>query len=269
MWNAWSRTVSEAPPRRRSSSSEGNGTLGVARRSAVARARVARRRHSEDDRQRHRVHRLHVRLRYGCLGVHRGHRPAAHDRRVAEPGDGGRGDGPRHRVDRDHERPRRRGGRDPDPRTSDHRRGDVRRDRPPPPARQGLLDRRRLGGLRAELRVRRDARGRARRRRRPVRARPTGRRRGRARARDRAASRVRGPLHRARPRSARRDADASGSRARHPPRPEGGGSRSRTPLRHHGRAARRRDRRCLARRRRGNDQVRAREWYEAARAFFG
>ena len=69
---------------------------------------------------------LHVRLRHGGLDRDGGDRPAAHDGRVAQPRDGGRGDGTPHRLDRGHERDRRRRGRDPDPRAADHGRGRVR-----------------------------------------------------------------------------------------------------------------------------------------------
>ena len=57
----------------------------------------------------------HVRVQPGS-GVRDGRaRPAAHDRRVAQPRDGRRGDGPAHGLDRGDERHRRRRRRDPDP----------------------------------------------------------------------------------------------------------------------------------------------------------
>ena len=91
------------------------------RRGAALRgARLPGRRRPEDDRQRPVRDRLHLRLRHGRLGLHRGDRPAAHDRGVAQPRDGRRGDGPAHGLDRGHERDRRRRRRDPDPRAADH-----------------------------------------------------------------------------------------------------------------------------------------------------
>ena len=104
----------------------GEDTLGVAAR-LHAEHELPGRRRPEDDRQRPLGDRLHVRLRHRRLDLHRGDRPAAHDRRVAQPRDGRRGDGPPHRLDRGHERHRRRRRRDPDPRASDHGRGGVRR----------------------------------------------------------------------------------------------------------------------------------------------
>ena len=49
------------------------------------------------------------------------------DGRVPQPGHGGGGHGPQHRLDRGDERDRRRRGRHPHPRAADHRRGGVRR----------------------------------------------------------------------------------------------------------------------------------------------
>ena len=95
-------------------------------RRACTRARLPRRRRSEDDRQRPLGHRLHVRLRHRRHDRDRGDRPPAHDRRVAQPRDGRRGDGPAHGLDRGHERHRGRRRRDPHPRAADHRRGRVR-----------------------------------------------------------------------------------------------------------------------------------------------
>ena len=95
---------------------------------AVRGARLPGRRRPEDDRQRPLRDRLHVRLRHGGLDLHRGDRPAAHDGGVAQPRHGRRGHGPPHRLDRGHERHRRRRGRDPHPRAADHGRGGVRGD---------------------------------------------------------------------------------------------------------------------------------------------
>ena len=130
----------------------GEDTLGVAAR-LYEEHELPRRRGTEDDRQRPVRDRLHVRLRHRRLDLHRGDRPAAHDRGVAQPRDGRRGDGPAHGLDRGHERDRRRRGRDPDPRAADHGRAGLPRDPAPARARQGLLDRRRQRGLRAHVRV--------------------------------------------------------------------------------------------------------------------
>ena len=95
----------------------GEDTLG--RRLAPARrGRDQGRRRAEDDRQRPRRHRLHLRLRH--RGQHRdgGDRPAAHHRRQPPPGADRRGDGPPRRLDRLPRRPRRRRQRDPDPRAA-------------------------------------------------------------------------------------------------------------------------------------------------------
>ena len=93
----------------------GEDTLGVACEALRGVRRTGRRR-PEDDRQRPLGNRLHVRLRHRRRDLHRGDRPAAHDRRVAQPGHGRRGDGPPYRLDRRAQRHRRRRGRDPDPR---------------------------------------------------------------------------------------------------------------------------------------------------------
>ena len=85
---------------------------------ALRGARVPGRRRAEDDRQRPLRDRLHLRLRHGGLDRDRGDRPAAHDRRVAQPRHGRRGDGPAHRLDRGDERHRRRRRRDPHPRAA-------------------------------------------------------------------------------------------------------------------------------------------------------
>ena len=163
-----------------------------------------RRRRAEDDRQRPLRNRLHLRFRHGRGHLHGGHRPPAHDGRVAQPGDGRRGDGPPHRLDRGDERHRRRRGRHPHPGAPDQRRGRVRGDHAPALARQGLLDRRRLRGIRADVRVGRAAPGDAGSGRRRVRARSVRRRRRRARARDRGAHRLRNARLCARARAAGR-----------------------------------------------------------------
>ena len=111
------------------------------------------RRRPEDDRQRPLGHRLHLRLRHRRRDLHRGDRPAAHDRRVAQPRDGRRGDGPPRRLDRRPQRDRRRRRRDPDPRAPDRLRRGLRASSTGGTRRQELLDRRRQRGLRA----RRDA----------------------------------------------------------------------------------------------------------------
>ena len=82
------------------------------------RARVQRRRRAEDDRQRPRRDRLHLRLRH--RGQHRdgGDRPPPHHRRQPPPGADRRGDGPPRRLDRLPRRPRRRRQRDPHPRAA-------------------------------------------------------------------------------------------------------------------------------------------------------
>ena len=135
---------------------------------ALPRAGLPGRRRAEDDRQRPRRHRLHLRLRHRRDDRDRGDRPPAHDRRVAQPRDGRRGDGPAHRLDRRDERDRRRRRRDPDPRAADHRRAGLLRDPQAPRARARLLDRRRQRGLRADLRLRASAGSSARRRARPT-----------------------------------------------------------------------------------------------------
>ena len=63
----------------------GEDTLGVADQAAPTLG-VQRRRRAEDDRQRPRRHRLHLRLRHRGQHRDRGHRPAAHHRRVATTG---------------------------------------------------------------------------------------------------------------------------------------------------------------------------------------
>ena len=76
----------------------GEDTLGVAR-AAGGRRRAGGRR-AQDDRQRPRRHRLHVRLRHRGADRHRRDRPPAHHGRVARPRDGRRGHGPPRGLDR-------------------------------------------------------------------------------------------------------------------------------------------------------------------------
>ena len=109
----------------------GEDTLGVAARLHREHELPGGRR-SEDDRQRSLRHGLHVRLRHGGHDRHRGDRPAALDRRVAQPRDGRRGHGQAHRLDCRHERHRGRRRRDPDPGAADHRRGGMPRAREAP-----------------------------------------------------------------------------------------------------------------------------------------
>ena len=123
----------------------GEDTLGAANR-LHAEHGARRARGAEDDRQRPRRHRRHLRLRHRAPGRDRGDRPPAHDRRVAPPGDGGRGDGPPRGLDRALLGDRRRRRRDPDPRAAVRHRGGLPADRPPPRARAHLLDRRRRRG---------------------------------------------------------------------------------------------------------------------------
>ena len=68
---------------------------------------------AQDDRQRPRRNRCDVRLSDGRADRHRRDRSPAHDRRVAQPRDGRRGDGPPCRLDRHACGHRRRSGRDP------------------------------------------------------------------------------------------------------------------------------------------------------------
>ena len=94
------------------------------RRRQARRGRHPRRRRPEDDRQRPRRHRLHVRLPDRGADRHRRDRPPAHDGGVAQPRDRRRGHGPPRRLDRRLLRPRRRRRRDPRPRAAvRHRRG--------------------------------------------------------------------------------------------------------------------------------------------------
>ena len=126
----------------------GEDTLGVANR--LHQDGVQRGRRPQDDRQRSRRHRRHVRVRHRAAHRHRGDRPAAHDRREPQPDPRGRGDGPDRGLDRAALGRRRRRRRDPDPGDPvRHRRG-VPADPPASRARPVLLDRRRGRGRDAE-----------------------------------------------------------------------------------------------------------------------
>ena len=210
----------------------------------------------QDDRQRPLRHRLHVRVRHGALDRDRGHRPAALDRRVPRPRHGLRGDGPPRRLDRAPVRHGRRRRRRADPRAAGHRRALLRADRPPPPARQGLLDRGGQRGLGAALRGRRCAAG-GRARGGRLRPHPPGRHRRDAGRRDRAAHGLRDARHPARSRPARRVAHRARPRAGDPLRPASGRPRVRGVVRHDGVPARRRDRGRADRRCRGRAEDRA------------
>ena len=74
----------------------GEGTLTAAQ--LARRERRARHRCSEDDRQRHRLHRRDVRFRHRTDHRDRGDRPPAHHRRIPPAGDARRGDGPARRA---------------------------------------------------------------------------------------------------------------------------------------------------------------------------
>ena len=91
---------------------------------AVRAARPPDRGRAQDDRQRHRGHRGHLRLPHRRADRHRRHRPPPHHGREPRPGDGGRGDGPPRRLDRHLRRHRRRRHGHPHPRAAvRHRRG--------------------------------------------------------------------------------------------------------------------------------------------------
>ena len=76
----------------------GEGTLTAAR--MLSDAGHAGRRRPQDHRQRHLLHRPHLRLRHRRRRRHRGHRPPEDHRRVAPARDGRRGHGPARRLDR-------------------------------------------------------------------------------------------------------------------------------------------------------------------------
>ena len=123
--SACSRTSSRQGSTRSSRSAA--RTRSASRRGSTREHELPGRRRPEDDRQRPRrrptTPSASTRRSSIC---DRGDRPAAHDRRVAQPRHGRRGDGPPHGLDRGHERDRRRRGRDPHPRAADHGRGGVR-----------------------------------------------------------------------------------------------------------------------------------------------
>ena len=211
----------------------GEDTLGVAR--PAVRGRHRRRRRAEDDRQRPRRHRLHVRLPDRGADRHRRDRPPAHHGRVAQPRDRRRGHGAHRGLDRLLLRDGRRRRRDPRARAAVRHRGGLRAGPPPPRERPFVLDRRGRRGGDAEGR-----RGQVRVRGRDGRLRPRAARRHRRapRARDRGAHRLRVAHDDPRPRPARRHAAGLRPRARDALRR--GGDRRRGPgqLRQDGRAAR-------------------------------
>ena len=217
------------------------------RRGQAVRRRRRRRRRAEDDRQRPRRHRLHVRLPDRGADRHRRDRPPAHHGGVAQPRDRRRGDGAHRGLDRLLLRDGRRGRRDPRARAAVRHRGGLRAGPPPPRERPFVLDRRGRRGGDAEGR-----RGQVRVRGRDGRLRPRAARRHRRapRARDRGAHRLRVADDDPRPRPARRHAARLRPRARDALR--GRGDRRRRPgqLREDGRAARDGDRARAARARR-------------------
>ena len=116
------------------------------RRGQAARGRGQRRGRAQDDRQRPGGDRLHVRLPDGGAGRHRRHRPAPHNRRVPQPRDHRRGDGPPRGLARRVLGDGRRRRRDPDPGAAVQHRPRVRAHPAPPPGRRDVLDRRRRRG---------------------------------------------------------------------------------------------------------------------------
>ena len=213
--------LADAAPARRADRDRRRGHAGR-RAPAARRARRAGDRRAEDDRQRPRRHRLDLRVRHGGVDRDRGDRPAAHDRRVARPRDGGRGDGPPRRLDRRAERHRGRRRRRADPRVPDRRSSAA----PTCAARHARGSDFSIvvvvGGLAADprgrLRGSRDADRRARR----LRARPPRRRRRPAGRGAEAPDRLRDPRDGPRPPAARRLADGVRPRARDTLRPARG-----------------------------------------------
>ena len=118
----------------------GEDTLGVRPAAAREHGRAGGR-GAEDDRQRPRRHRLHLRLRHRGADRHRGHRPAAHHGRVAQPGHRRRGHGPPRRLDRRVRRHRRRRRRHPGAGAPGRHREVCDAPAPPPRLGQELLDR--------------------------------------------------------------------------------------------------------------------------------
>ena len=195
----------------------------------------AGRRGAEDDRQRPRRHRLHLRLRDRGADRHRRHRPPAHHRRESRPGDGRGGHGPPRGLDRSALGHRRRRRRRAHARGAvRHRRG-VRTHRASPPPRRQLLDRGRRRGCRpagghddaAERRGRR------------VRTRTPRRHRQHGAGGDRAPHRLRGPRHDPRTRAAGRHTHRLRPHPRHPLRHRRDRRGARRCVRHDGGAARR------------------------------
>ena len=127
-----------ADPDRRRGHARGRGQ--------AARGRDQRRGRAQDDRQRPRRDRLHVRLPDGGADRHRRHRPAPHNRRVPQPRDHRRGDGPPRGLDRRLLGDGRRRRRDPDPGAAVQHRPRVRAHPAPPQGRLDVLDRRRRRG---------------------------------------------------------------------------------------------------------------------------
>ena len=188
----------------------GEDTLGVARR--LAEDGRERGRRAQDDRQRPQRHRLHLRLPHRRADRHRRHRPAAHHRRVAQPGDGRRGDGPPRRLDRHLQRHGRRGRRHPRARAPVRPRRGVPAHPAPPRRGADVLDHRRVRGRHAAGRrwPARRAGGRR------VRPRPPRRHCGGAGASDRGAHGLREPDDDPRSRPAWRHPDGLRPRAGHP-----------------------------------------------------
>ena len=108
----------------------GEDTLGAASR-LHAEAGIADHRRAEDDRQRPRRHRLHLRLRHRRQHRDGGDRPPPHHRRQPPPGADRRGDGAPRRLDRLPRRPCRRRQRDPHPRAALRRGEGLRAGRAP------------------------------------------------------------------------------------------------------------------------------------------
>ena len=118
----------------------------AAHRPAPRRGRLPGGRGPQDHRQRHRRHRLHLRLRHRRADRHRRHRPPGDHRRGAQPGHPRGGHGPHPRLDRHLRRPRRRRRRHPHPRVPGAPGRGGHGAAPPPPPRARLLHRR--GGRR-------------------------------------------------------------------------------------------------------------------------
>ena len=201
------RRADQAQPRRaRRRRARGDRRRGHPRgRHQAPRPRRQRGRRPQDDRQRPQRDRLHLRLRHRGERRDGGHRPAAHDRRVAPPRARGRGDGPPRRLDRAARGHRRWRQRRAHPRAALRHRGGLRA-RGEPVQDRVLADHRGLRGRRAQ-----GDRGRGRhdpglRREGRLRPRPARRHRRPARPRDRAAHREGGAGRRTRSHPAGRHA---------------------------------------------------------------